>query len=524
MLAVIVFIAFQAISRSRNANNTFMQQMKMFKPEVRPEMRIGSSIIIPKETRSVPPIPASISSAPIPSAPIVSIPAPPAPAQETSLYPFITHTFTTAGNMGHIGPTLEQIRTAYTAAPWTQNNQFLNMSTRGIQEWRVPVTGTYTIHAVGSGVPYNAQFTTNGMNQNQRGADVTITTELRRGEIIRILVGQIPTNRDSGIRNTGGAGGSFVVRGTQASPVPILIAGGGGGRGFNSAEVTSNASMFNAGQNAPGGGSGGSIGSGGGAASTAFSGAGGGLLGNGSNSGFFDFVNNPNNSAGGGASFTNGGIGGFSNFSIGGFGGGGAAATASGAGGGGGGGGGGYSGGGSGGYPRGGWSSGGGGGSFSITGGFLVSRLRGAYQGFVAITLNTPAAPAPPAPPAPVPVPVSPVPPAPAPPAPAPPAPAPPAPTPTPLPLAPAQLLPAQPPGQRVAVPADANGRVWGYGPRNSRTGCPVGNPSFRCRADGVWLEPIFDREWIWYFDPETNRYFHRNEITATGTRAPPPI
>jgi hypothetical protein len=90
--------------------------------------------------------------------------------------------------------------------------------------------------------------------------------------------------------------------------------------------------------------------------------------------------------------------------------------------------------------------------------------------------------------------------------------------------LAPAQPLPAQPLGQRVAVPADANGRVWGYGPRNSRTGCPVGNPSFRCRADGVWLEPIFDREWIWYFDPETNRYFHRNEITATGTRAPPPI
>jgi len=41
------------------------------------------------------------------------------------------------------------------------------MSIRGIQEWRVPVTGSYTIHAVGSRVSYNAQFTTNSMNQNQ---------------------------------------------------------------------------------------------------------------------------------------------------------------------------------------------------------------------------------------------------------------------------------------------------------------------------------------------------------------------
>lgn len=62
------------------------------------------------------------------------------------------------------------------------------MSIWGIQEWRVPVTGSYTIHAVGSGVPYNAQFTTNGINQNQRYADVTVTTELTRGKIIRILV------------------------------------------------------------------------------------------------------------------------------------------------------------------------------------------------------------------------------------------------------------------------------------------------------------------------------------------------
>jgi hypothetical protein len=108
--------------------------------------------------------------------------------------------------------------------------------------------------------------------------------------------------------------------------------------------------------------------------------------------------------------------------------------------------------------------------------------------------------------------------------APAPPAPAPapaPARAPGPPPLAPGQPLPAQPPGQRVAVPADAKGRVWGFGPRNSRTGCPVNIRGFRCRADGVWLEPVFDGEWVWHFDQETNRYYHRNAITATGTPAP---
>ena len=46
MMAVVAVIAFQAISRSRNANNTFMQQMRIFRPEVRPEMRIGSNVII----------------------------------------------------------------------------------------------------------------------------------------------------------------------------------------------------------------------------------------------------------------------------------------------------------------------------------------------------------------------------------------------------------------------------------------------------------------------------------------------
>ncbi len=45
-MAVVVFIAFQTVRRSRNENNTFMQRMRMFRPESRQEMRIGSNVII----------------------------------------------------------------------------------------------------------------------------------------------------------------------------------------------------------------------------------------------------------------------------------------------------------------------------------------------------------------------------------------------------------------------------------------------------------------------------------------------
>jgi hypothetical protein len=109
MMAVIAFIAFQAITRSRNANNTFMQRMSMYRPEVRPEMRIGSSIItqptqptqptqliqyqsteqianiITTETRNapvpapivpIPSVPVPIPSVPAPIVPIPSVPAP----------------------------------------------------------------------------------------------------------------------------------------------------------------------------------------------------------------------------------------------------------------------------------------------------------------------------------------------------------------------------------------------------------------------------------------------------------------
>jgi len=195
-------------------------------------------------------------------------------AQPAVLYTFTTHTFTNAGATGREGPTLEQVRKAYSGVSWAQNSQFLNMTTQGIQEWRVPVTGNYQIVARGA----------KGGNQHKwddagNGRVIELTTNLIKGEIIKILVGQ------KGLGSTtagggGGGGGTFVIRDKQT---PILIAGGGGSVGswFNASNT--NASNSSSGLDAPkdyNGGRGGSNGSGGG--NVPHGGGGGGLIGNGS--------------------------------------------------------------------------------------------------------------------------------------------------------------------------------------------------------------------------------------------------
>jgi hypothetical protein len=281
-----------------------------------------------------------------------------------ALYAYTPHTFTTAGASGRTGPTLSAVRTEYANAGATWASSHVNMTNNnGIQLWTVPATGSYTIRAVGAGVPYSGDQTANGMNQFQKGMDATITTTLTRGEVLRILVGQSP---DYALWGTGGAGGTFVVRGTQT---PIIVAGGGGGRGYLSAIAFSNATTETSGQ--PGGGGGAGGGAGGGGGGNANGGGGGGLTGNGSGYG--------------GLAFTNGGVGG-SVDTFGGFGGGGSPSDNRG--GNGGGGGGGYSGGGGGGLVGQYHASGGGGGSYSITGGFTSATANNNANGFVTITAN----------------------------------------------------------------------------------------------------------------------------------------
>jgi hypothetical protein len=333
--------------------------------------------------------------------PVTVSPTPP------PLYPFTTHTFTSAGIIGRLGPNLATVRNAYSNASWTKNNDFFNMyNDNGIQVWTVPETGIYTIRAVGAGIPYIDALTSSGLNKYQKGIDLTIKTKLIKGEKINILVGQISTyysKQGMGNPAMGGAGGTFVVKDKN---IPIIVAGGGGGRGAFQAVETSNATDSESGQTSKGPFDpnyyrGGKDGSGG--KNSNYGAGGGGFFGGGAST--VATFPSGNYSAGeanatGGEAFISGGKGGYGGSvnhsnqkyylsSDGGFGGGGGAFQ------GGGGGGGGYSGGASGEYDgpnlkdgNFNWTSGGGGGSYSITGLFDLAVVNNNDNGFVVITAN----------------------------------------------------------------------------------------------------------------------------------------
>ena len=67
-----------------------------------------------------------------------------------SLYAFSSFAFDTAGTRGVYGPNLATFQNHYQAYSWTQDTNFFNVTTDGIQRWTVPVTGTYTFVAKGA--------------------------------------------------------------------------------------------------------------------------------------------------------------------------------------------------------------------------------------------------------------------------------------------------------------------------------------------------------------------------------------
>jgi hypothetical protein len=130
---------------------------------------------------------------------------------EKDLYQFTTHTFTNAGATGRLGPTYLQITNAYIEIPWAR--EYIKMiSNDGIQLWTVPKTGKYVIDAIGASGNTKHYNICNGIH-------IKTTVTLNKGDIIRILVGQMGLG-------TGGGGGTFVATNDYE---PIIVAGGGGG-------------------------------------------------------------------------------------------------------------------------------------------------------------------------------------------------------------------------------------------------------------------------------------------------------
>ena len=149
-----------------------------------------------------------------------------APSLSTALYAFSSFAFTPCGAIDRLGPTT-----------LTYPNLIPGYFTvnAGIQQWTVPVTGSYTLVAAGAGGGRSNTSVIGG-----RGVIVSTTYTLVRGQILYILVGQRGGN---GLFNAGqagsggGGGGTFILIynggaiNSSGSYTILLIAGGGGGGG-----------------------------------------------------------------------------------------------------------------------------------------------------------------------------------------------------------------------------------------------------------------------------------------------------
>ncbi|MFZ0596234.1 MAG: HYR domain-containing protein [Flavobacterium sp.] len=271
---------------------------------------------------------------------VVTFTAPAVTDNCTSSIPVVA-TFTNAGATGRFGPTQAQVNAAYGAGVVTINTQ-------GIQEWKVPKTGKYSIQALGASGGNAPASNFIGGN----GANISGEVDLTAGEIIKIVVGQ-QGQATSDNYGAGGGGGSFVTTFTNTA---IVVAGGGGGAGLED-DASKEASITTTANNGENGGNGGTALNGGNVGSGNYiAGAGGG----GFNTNGSDGLERPSK---GGISFLNGAVGGLNQDGSngGGFGGGGGGADNCGYGGGGGG----YAGGGPAGYDGGCGGNGGGAGSFN---------------------------------------------------------------------------------------------------------------------------------------------------------------
>ncbi|GAB5387936.1 MAG: hypothetical protein Alpg2KO_09040 [Alphaproteobacteria bacterium] len=244
----------------------------------------------------------------------------PALPTPTPTFNFTAHTFTTCSTSGPTGPSQSDCRTQYDTSAdgnWDEDSGIFTVQ-GGIQQWLVPVTGSYRIEAKG------AIGARTGNHLAGEGAVIGGTFDLTHGDVLKILVGQVGLHNCSNVRvySGGGGGGSFV---TMLDDTPLLIAGGGGGaaQSNNSGDWGDSASTTETGTRADSAGPlGGTAGDGGqvsdGNANNGSSGAG--FIGNGR------VPTNANNIQTAAQSFLNGGSGGLHSGSgaHGGFGGGGA--------------------------------------------------------------------------------------------------------------------------------------------------------------------------------------------------------
>ncbi|KAF7653444.1 hypothetical protein LDENG_00082740, partial [Lucifuga dentata] len=163
--------------------------------------------------------------------------------------------FHTCGAVGPEGPTPTQCSNSY-----RNSNVNVTVGTRGpfkgIQMWQVPETGTYRITAYGAAGGRSVL----AMSRSH-GVYITGDFMLKKGEVLHVLVGQQgedacpnsnamlnricteqigPMANKSQVKGGGGGGGgaTYVFKVNKGVYTPLIIAAGGGGRGYSSLSET----------------------------------------------------------------------------------------------------------------------------------------------------------------------------------------------------------------------------------------------------------------------------------------------
>ena len=138
-----------------------------------------------------------------------------------------SRTFNNCGKTGSIGPSQSDCNTAYASSALNGEVSV----TSGIQYWTVPVTGTYTISAIGA----TAGNTNEPTQTVGFPSQITGDFSLNQGDLLKILVGHrgwMTVNQVRGAYNYiawGGGGGTFVTKNDNSI---LVIAGGTGSAHF----------------------------------------------------------------------------------------------------------------------------------------------------------------------------------------------------------------------------------------------------------------------------------------------------
>ena len=138
--------------------------------------------------------------------------------------------FTNCGATGRLGPTQSQCDASYNGT-----NVNVTINTQGIQEWTVPVSGSYKITAIGAAGGDNTAVSDSGPPQF-KGGKVTGTFYLSKDDVYQILVGQKGEDSSSSSYAGGGGGATYIVKkstslSTNTVNDILVVAGGGGGVG-----------------------------------------------------------------------------------------------------------------------------------------------------------------------------------------------------------------------------------------------------------------------------------------------------